>query len=88
MIPIVRQPLPGKISARLGDRTARIAGSATPQQTARVTWRSARDIRIELKSRLMVMCARPAFCMYCYESRGTDVDHFVPIARDPMLTFE
>lgn len=26
--------------------------------------------------------------MYCYESRGTDVDHFVPIARDPMLTFE
>jgi len=34
------------------------------------------------------MCARPAFCMYCYESRGTDVDHFVPIARDPLLTFE
>ncbi|GIJ44075.1 hypothetical protein Val02_09610 [Virgisporangium aliadipatigenens] len=26
--------------------------------------------------------------MYCYESRGTDVDHFVPIARDPMTTFE
>ena len=34
------------------------------------------------------MCACPAFCMYCYESRGTDVDHFVLIARDPMLTFE
>lgn len=33
------------------------------------------------------MCARPSFCMYCYESRGTDVDHFVPIARDPLLTF-
>lgn len=26
--------------------------------------------------------------MYCYESRGTDVDHFVPIVRDPVLTFE
>jgi hypothetical protein len=25
--------------------------------------------------------------MYCHESRGTDVDHFVPIARDPVLTF-
>lgn len=34
------------------------------------------------------MCARPAFCMYCYESRGTDVDHFVPIARDPAQAFE
>lgn len=26
--------------------------------------------------------------MYCYESRGTDVDHFVPIALDPVQTFE
>jgi hypothetical protein len=26
--------------------------------------------------------------MYCYESRGTDVDHFVPIARDPVRTFD
>ena len=25
--------------------------------------------------------------MYCYESRGTDVDHFTPIARDPLQTF-
>ncbi|BCJ44689.1 hypothetical protein GCM10010168_15020 [Actinoplanes ianthinogenes] len=34
------------------------------------------------------MCARPAFCMYCHESRGTDVDHYEPIKRDPLRTFE
>jgi uncharacterized protein (TIGR02646 family) len=41
-----------------------------------------------LKTELLTMCARPSFCMYCYESRGTDVDHFVPIAHDPVQTFE
>jgi hypothetical protein len=26
--------------------------------------------------------------MYCYESRGTDVDHFEPIKSDPLRTFD
>ncbi|WP_258947019.1 HNH endonuclease [Lentzea californiensis] len=27
-------------------------------------------------------------CMYCGESRGTDVDHFEPIVRNPLRTFD
>jgi uncharacterized protein (TIGR02646 family) len=88
LIPIVRQPLPVPISARLADKTAKIIASTTPQKTARASWSNASDTRRHLKIELLSMCARPSFCMYCYESRGTDVDHFVPIARDPVLTFE
>lgn len=88
MIPIVRQPLPGQISARLADKTAAIVASATPQKTARASWNNAGGTRRQLKVRLLNMCARPSFCMYCYESRGTDVDHFEPISSDPVRTFD
>jgi len=27
-------------------------------------------------------------CMYCGDSRGTDVDHFEPVARNPLRTFD
>jgi uncharacterized protein (TIGR02646 family) len=88
LIPITRRPLPAQISARLADKTAKIVASATPRKTARTSWSGATGTRRQLKAQLLGMCARPSFCMYCYESRGTDVDHFVPIALDPVQTFE
>ncbi|MDP9793452.1 uncharacterized protein (TIGR02646 family) [Catenuloplanes nepalensis] len=88
MIPIARRPLPASISAQLAARTATIVASAHPPRTARASWNSAKTTRQQLKGQLLGMCARPSFCMYCYESRGTDVDHFVPIVRDPVRTFE
>lgn len=88
MIPIVRQPLPAALSATLADKTTQIATSATPQQQARSSWSGSGSTRRQLKTRLTTMCARPAFCMYCHESRGTDVDHFEPIASRPLRTFD
>jgi uncharacterized protein (TIGR02646 family) len=87
LIPITRQPLPAQISARLAGKTAEIAASATPEKKARTSWSGATGTRRRLKMELLGMCSRPSFCMYCYESRGTDIDHFVPIVRDPLLTF-
>lgn len=87
MIPITRGPLPPSIYAHLAGRTAAIVASADPPRTARTSWNGARKTRQQLKAQLLGMCARPSFCMYCYESRGTDVDHFVPIVRDPIRTF-
>ncbi|XVV11076.1 HNH endonuclease [Actinoplanes sp. CA-131856] len=84
----MRRPLPAETAALLGDKTKAIAASATPQKFARASWTSSGATRRVLKRQLTAMCARPSFCMYCYESRGTDVDHFVPITLDPMLTFE
>ncbi|MEU3650739.1 HNH endonuclease [Lentzea sp. NPDC034063] len=34
------------------------------------------------------MAAGFGTCMYCGESRGTDIDHFEPIARNPLRTFD
>ncbi|XVU23721.1 HNH endonuclease [Actinoplanes sp. CA-054009] len=84
----MRRPLPAETVAGLADKTKAIAASSTPQTIARTSWTSSGATRRFLKRQLTSMCARPSFCMYCYESRGTDVDHFVPISRDPMLTFE
>lgn len=28
------------------------------------------------------------FCMYCGDNRGLDIDHFEPIARNPLRTFD
>jgi uncharacterized protein (TIGR02646 family) len=88
LIPIQRRPLPAEFSARLVGKTAKILASSAPQTTARRSWSDATGMRHGLKAQLLSMCARPSFCMYCYESRGTDVDHFVPIAHDPVQTFE
>lgn len=68
--------------------TASIAASVTPKKTAREKWQGATTTRQTLKAQLLTMCARPSFCMYCYESRGTDVDHFTPISHDPLRTFD
>ncbi|GGN32381.1 uncharacterized protein (TIGR02646 family) [Actinoplanes campanulatus] len=87
MIPIQRRPLPARLSTGLASETAKIVSSANPQQTARTNWSAATTTRRRLRTELLTMCARPSFCMYCYESRGTDVDHFVPIAHDPPRTF-
>jgi uncharacterized protein (TIGR02646 family) len=88
LIPITRRPLPAQITARLAGKTAAIAASAAPRQTARTNWSRAAGTRRLLRTQLLGMCARPSFCMYCYESRGTDVDHFTPIVHDPLQTFE
>jgi uncharacterized protein (TIGR02646 family) len=87
LIPFTRQPLTALLTTQMRDKTAVITASPTPTRTARSTWKNASGLRQELKARLATMSARPSFCMYCYESRGTDVDHFEPIARDPLLTF-
>ncbi|MGT2426293.1 HNH endonuclease [Amnibacterium kyonggiense] len=41
-----------------------------------------------LKRELEQLSFRAAFCMYCYESRGTDIDHFEPIKEAPLRTFD
>ncbi|GIF06731.1 HNH endonuclease family protein [Actinoplanes siamensis] len=88
MIPFVRRPLPAGLSATLTARTAELRGSANPYEDARKAWKAAGPIRRGLKRHLCTACARPAFCMYCHESRGTDVDHYEPIKRRPLRAFD
>lgn len=88
MIPFARQPLPAGLSATLSAQTTELRNSADRYADARKAWKSATPTRRSLKRHLSAACVRPAFCMYCYESRGTDVDHYEPIKRDPLRTFD
>ncbi len=88
MIPFARQPLPAELSATLAARTAQLRSSTDRYGDARKAWTSAGSTRRGLKRHLSTACIRPAFCMYCHESRGTDVDHYEPIKRDPLRTFD
>ncbi|MFC3898820.1 HNH endonuclease [Lentzea rhizosphaerae] len=65
----------------------RLALPDTRYQTARRSWDNS-TIRRPLRAVLGQMAAGFETCMYCGESRGTDVDHFEPVARNPLRTFD
>lgn len=54
---------------------------------ARAYWGNS-TIRKPVKLALGEMAAGFERCMYCGDSRGTDIDHFEPIARNPLRTFD
>ncbi len=89
MILLQRPALTTRTAAALADATATLSGAGDElTSSARKAWRIRSSTRRELKRALEEAAHRPAFCMYCYESRGTDVDHFEPIAEAPLRTFD
>lgn len=86
MIPVRRAQLPSKLDGLLQRRTLRL-GTAPAPSAARASWSSARAVRRDLKAELTRTACRPAFCMYCQESRGTDIDHYQPVVLAPHLAF-
>lgn len=88
MIQIDRMELDADLTLRLQKRTVRLAeGSATPQD-ARHAWKAARTEQREIRQRLEVMALGVRRCMYCGDNLGTDIDHFDPIHRTPLRTFD
>jgi hypothetical protein len=73
----------------MGELTQKISSAppAERAENARASWRSA-PVRKPIRAVLGKMAAGFETCMYCGESRGTDVDHFEPIARNPLRTFD
>lgn len=86
MIPIKRPPLDAATQTKLDAKT-RMLGSAPGSSQARDAWSGAGTVKKTLKQTLARAAYRSWFCMYCQESRGTDVDHFHPISCAPHLVF-
>jgi uncharacterized protein (TIGR02646 family) len=57
-------------------------------ETARRAWKGADFERAGIRGALRGMAAGIERCMYCCDSRGTDIDHFEPLARSPKRTFD
>lgn len=87
MIPLKRPGISANLEKRLTGKTKTLTDNLADPKNAREAWKSARTIRRDLKVLLASMAAGFARCMYCGDSLGTDIDHFKPIARDPLSAF-
>lgn len=89
MIRIYRTNLVPQLIEKLSENTRAIEVIEEPQRPdkARKMWQRA-TIRHDLREVLADMAPGRQYCMYCGDNHGTDVDHFEPIARSPLRTFD
>ncbi|MGK4582770.1 HNH endonuclease [Kitasatospora sp. HPMI-4] len=88
MIPLQRPPLHDKLAADLARRTQALRSGGPSTAAGRAAWRDAREAKARLRTLLHRMAPGLARCMYCGDNLGTDIDHFEPIARAPLRTFD
>ena len=88
MIPVTRIPLDQALSSRLSWRTFLLARRNADSRSARHAWKSAAVERAGIRDALFLIATGIERCMYCGDSRGTDIDHFAPIKLAPLRTFE
>jgi hypothetical protein len=93
VIRILRPALPVALADRLPPLTSEIAGARRADRTraARAAWKRA-GVRktVHAPLRLLLEGMAPGYqrCMYCGDSQGTDIDHFEPLSRNPLRTFD
>lgn len=88
MIRLTRIFLEGQLNDRLAVRTGRLIDRNATSVSARRSWRSAAHERTGIKDALLKIAVGIERCMYCGDSRGTDIDHFQPIKIAPLRTFD
>ncbi|MFD0570461.1 HNH endonuclease [Kitasatospora gansuensis] len=86
--PAATPPLTEQLEADLARRTEAIRKAGPTTATGRAAWRTARDPKAKLRTLLHRMTPGLLRCMYCGDNLGTDIDHFEPIARAPLRTFD
>lgn len=87
MIPLPRVPAPRATQDLLGRWTDRVRAAGATSTAAREEWIKAQAPRKHVKRLLESMAHGAARCMYCDDSRGTDIDHFQPLAAAPLRAF-
>jgi uncharacterized protein (TIGR02646 family) len=91
VIRLHRAPLLAAEQNYLATQTARLEEKATAEHVveAKRLWRQKSAIRFGvIRAGLESMCSGFARCMYCEDSRSTDIDHFEPKALVPLRTFD
>lgn len=88
MIKIKRTVLDSRLTLRLDQRTAQLTESKVTPERARHIWKVANSERRDIRHQLEIIALGVKRCMYCGDSFGADVDHFEPISRTPLRTFD
>jgi HNH endonuclease len=91
VIRIVRPELDRELADRLPPLTAEIAIAVDKAKAARLAWKRSqvrRTVHAPLRKVLAGMAPGIERCMYCGDNQGTDIDHFEPLVRNPLRTFD
>ncbi|WP_329240514.1 hypothetical protein OG223_53700 [Streptomyces sp. NBC_01478] len=87
MIFLKRVPAPRATQVLLDRWTGRVQAAGATTIAARGEWIKAQAAKRHVKTLLESMAHGAARCMYCDDSRGTDIDHFQPLAVAPLRAF-
>ena len=87
MIPLQRVALPAPARELLTRWTQRIEDGGATAAAAREKWNAAAAPKKHVRAALESMARGAVRCMYCDDSRGTDIDHFEPLERAPLRAF-
>ncbi|MFD4673555.1 HNH endonuclease [Lentzea sp. NPDC058450] len=89
MIRIARSDLPRRTATALAKATEKIRAAHPDERytNAKAAWENS-SAKKTVKAKLEEMAYGSERCMYCGESRGTSVDHFEPVERNPLRTFD
>ncbi|MET8116877.1 hypothetical protein [Streptomyces prasinus] len=68
--------------------TGRVRDAGGTSKAAREQWIKAQTPRKHVRTALESMTRGAVRCMYCDDSRGTDIDHFQPLENAPLRAFE
>lgn len=88
MISIARIDPNAELATRLEELSVQLQADGADASRARTRWNSARNERSGIRAHLARMALGIERCMYCGENIGTDIDHFEPVSRAPLRTFD
>ncbi|RFS80988.1 TIGR02646 family protein [Actinomadura spongiicola] len=85
---IERLSLGSEAARKLEDLTAQVVAAADPKEKAAELWAKLnRDTKKEIQRTLAEMSSGLERCMYCEDSEGTDIEHFMPKSSYPEDAF-
>lgn len=87
MIPLQRVAISANAQVLLTRWTQRVEDAGATGPAAREMWRIAAAPKGHVRAALESMARGALRCMYCDDSRGTDIDHFEPLERAPLRAF-
>jgi hypothetical protein len=93
MIRITRTVLAAPLATRMAELSAQIGSAKSDYRStlAKELWRKTATrnaVCTPLKFVLSEMAPGRQHCMYCGDNHGTDIDHFEPMTRNPLRTFD
>lgn len=87
MIPLQRVAIPAPAQDLLNRWTQRFADDGATAAAERERWHAAEAPKKHVRAALESMARGAVRCMYCDDSRGTDIDHFEPLDSAPLRAF-